>query len=300
MDYGITSEQKKLLGTFKCERLSSHKLHKNLIQTFECLESANLDEHLKGSAWNKDVEGETRYYIIKDSDKQVVFFFSLKCGNLFKPLKQDEMEKQKANSIAYVNRIDTSDIKEVIRLREKKGIEAFPTDIQEKIEQIYMGYKKHCCLKKNLKKKIYYLQKDMAIEVNSSINRATSTLSGVELVHFCANKHYRDKWKKLGIKQPMGKVFFWKFVVDIIIQVRELVGCRYMFLFAADSSPDGNLINYYHSELGFEIADDITVVKPLYDFGCQFMCQDIIQIHDRREEFFLNFNGGEIEHFGNI
>lgn len=58
-------------------------------------------------------------------------------------------------------------------------------------------------------------------------------------------------------------------------QVQKNIGCQYAFLFAADLSEDGSLINYYNVTLHFDQPEHIGANKPYYDFCCRFMCQEI-------------------------
>ena len=83
---------------------------------------------------------------------------------------------------------------------------------------------------------------------------------------------------------------FWKFIVPIIFKIQSLIGCQYLFLFAADMSEDNNLINYYNVALKFEQPEHIGTNKPKYDFCCRFMCQEINTLKTNQEEYFENFN----------
>jgi hypothetical protein len=123
-----------------------------------------------------------------------------------------------------------------------------------------------------------------------NIIRTKKTFAGVELVHFCIHAPAKYKWAKMGLNaRSMGKTLFWQFVVPVIYQVRDLVGCEYIYLFAADRQKYGTLTKYYR-ELGFEIRDDVTVSKPEYDFTCFFMCQKVTALRNRRNAFFREYN----------
>lgn len=131
---------------------------------------------------------------------------------------------------------------------------------------------------------------DLENESEDNLKRVGRTFAGVELVHFCANDACRDFWDKTGIAQKFGVVVFWKFVVPIILKIRELVGCQYLFLFAADVTPDALLVNYYRSFLGFKDAEEHGTAIPLYDWACKFMYQDLSDISERMGKFFEEFN----------
>ena len=82
---------------------------------------------------------------------------------------------------------------------------------------------------------------------------------------------------------------FWQFVEPKIREIRKLVGCEYIYLFAAENGKTGSLTDYYE-ELGFAIQRDIRVTKPKYDFTCEFMCQEVTSLRNRRNDFFRNYN----------
>ena len=46
------------------------------------------------------------------------------------------------------------------------------------------------------------------------------------------------------------------FIVTLIFELRKIVGCEYLFLFAADCDPDEHLVNYYSQKLKFKKADE--------------------------------------------
>lgn len=100
-------------------------------------------------------------------------------------------------------------------------------------------------------------------------------------------------WKTTSLPQPLGVVVFWNFIVPRICEVQNVVGCKYAFLFAADLSEDGSLINYYQTALHFEAPEDIGTSKPFYDFTCKFMCQTVNHLLQAQKDFFDNFNPDE-------
>ncbi len=91
----ITDEQKQILESFSCERLSHEQENKKLIKRFENVKGRSLVSYLKSLAWDEDVECKTAYYLIKSPDNEIALFFSLKCGALFDPLDED-LIKEKA------------------------------------------------------------------------------------------------------------------------------------------------------------------------------------------------------------
>ena len=134
---------------------------------------------------------------------------------------------------------------------------------------------------------------DLAKESEDNLKRVGKTFAGVEIVHFCANDNYRPFWEKFNIKQKMGTVVFWHFLIPKICELRKIVGCEYLFLFAADLTPDELLVNYYKSNLGFRDSNEYGTAIPLYDYACKFMHQELKDIEERRNNFYLEFNPDE-------
>lgn len=131
---------------------------------------------------------------------------------------------------------------------------------------------------------------DLALESNANITHVLRTYSGVKLVHFCSNSATEDLWRQYKLPQPLGAVVFWHCIVPIVFRIKKLIGCEYLFLFAADSSDDQTLVEYYRSVLNFIDNQERAVVKPVYDFTCKFMYQETAVLEKSRCEFFDNFN----------
>ena len=105
----------------------------------------------------------------------------------------------------------------------------------------------------------------------------------------------------------MGETLFWWFIVPKMLEISDLIGCEYAFLFAADSKPDGFLMQYYENRLHFHKMDNLGTVKPFYDLNCYFMGQRLRTLSPEfapfdadpealkgldqyREAFFADFN----------
>lgn len=134
----IRGEQMVLINSLRCERLSSNEENFRLIDSFYSAHNDNVAKALRDEAYQEDESGIVAYYVVKDADNNVLFFFSLKCGLLF-----DEF------------------------------------------------------------------------------------IEGEKLT-----------------------------IVPKIFELRKIVGCEYLFLFAADCDPDEHLVNYYSQKLKFKKADE--------------------------------------------
>lgn len=283
-DGRITPAQKAYLSSLVCQRISADKANREYVQKFINYRNPGLAYSLK-NGWGADAKDKIAYYIIREPqpDGDPLLFFSLKCGEIDVPYNLEKLRTAMENSQALLDAaygMDAPDwAKEIIEKRKVDG--------ELPYSKILEFQKRH---KKNVDKwNNYYMEVRLEGE---NIIRTNKTLPGVELVHFCVHDPASKKWKELGNPQSLGKTMFWQFVVPVIQQVRELVGCEYLYLFAADRKKYGRLVNYY-TELGFEIRPDLSVSKPAYDFGCFFMCQKVTSLRNRRNAFFRNYNIAE-------
>ena len=125
---------------------------------------------------------------------------------------------------------------------------------------------------------------------NDVTHRVQKTFASIELENFCANDATKEKWHDLKIYNPLGVIVFLFFVLPIVEEVRKGIGCEMLYLYAADSSDDEHLVNYYRSQLNFETYNDIGSSKPTYDFLCTLMCQNIHEALRYKDAYIESFN----------
>ena len=57
-----------------------------------------------------------------------------------------------------------------------------------------------------------------------------------------------------------------------VYEIGKIIGLQYFYLFAADSTEDRTLVNYYNQKLFFrERLNSKRFIRPCYDDGCTFM-----------------------------
>ena len=279
----ITEQQEKILESFSIERLSYSDINLRLVGNFSNPKSDSLTDKIQSDAFEEDGNGSVAYYVIKNKeDGGIVFYFSLKCGQLYDKLIEKEQLRLIKNLFRYFDEIEKEEstseedrrlIKEIREsVRTSKGVSK--TEL-EKIQ------------KKNSK-----AVTDIESVFTENLQRVGQTFSGVEIVHFCANENYRELFDSLGFFPHFGAIVFWHFLVPKVLEVRKYIGCQYLFLFAADTSDDESLIRYYRT-LHFTDVGEHGAVIPLYDWTCRFMYQEISGLSEGKEEFFNDFNRDE-------
>lgn len=283
----ITEEQQQIVDSLICERLTSKAGNKQLISAFENKTNPNLADYLKNEAWDEDIRGDVAYYLVKNPKGEVLFYFSLKCGAMFEDFNEQRMEKEyrfwkELKGILEQSIDGDENFRKVRAIIENLyiGREVKDNDLRDVVKK----------LSKPVRHKMDMLLRDRAMDQNKNIVRVSATLSGVELVQFCANDKTRQYWKSQNIHQTLGRIIFWTKIVPLIIDIKNLAGCKYVFLFAADASDEGNLMTYYRDSLHFEEPDNLGTNKPFYDLFCKFMCQETCNLLDYQEEFYETFN----------
>lgn len=275
----ITEEQEKKLCTLRCERLSSNSNNFRAIEGFYNSKNERLSDDLKNEAYHNDENNRIAYYLVKDQYGNILFYFSLKCGQLYDKYINVETYKQLKELLEGLLEIEND---EKSTIEDKKLVGRLIEDIRTRAGVLLKDIKK--ISKKN--KKVEDFEKSLI----DGTDKVGATFSGVEIVQFCSNDEHSDVWARTGIPQKLGVVVFWRFVVDIIHNLMEIVGCEYVFLFAADKSEDGLLINYYKTRLGFDEADGRSATTPLYDLSCRFLYQPTNMLEEKRRIFYDSFN----------
>lgn len=286
----ITEGQKKIIESFSCERLSSKKENKELIKKFSSGKGRSLVGYLQHLAWDEDIECNTAYYLIKSPDNEIAMFFSLKCGALFDPLDENIIEQRAKRAQELLQIVQGINKEGKERELAIQILEYFRSGQNISVEQMKQHIKMNAQQAQEMLDQLNY---DKSHKENEQIIRVGHTYPGIELVHFCTNDLMKEKWKALNLNHPMGEVMFWRYIAPIIYEIQEYIGCQYVFLFAADASEDGVLINYYNVALKFEQPTDVGTNKPRYDLCCEFMCQEISKLKKNRQEYFNNFNPDE-------
>ena len=284
----ITEEQNAILEELICERLRDNPNSSALIQNFENEKGTLIVDYLKQYGLKEDLEGSTAFYIVRNKDNDVLMFFSLKCGELFDSLfDEDEIEAgyeehlliiQALKNVESDEEAKNSAIEKIKEISDAKGI-----SMQKALNLILRETK-------TKQKMLSFFNKERETEGNEKISRVSKTYPGIELVHFCTNDNTKKIWESYGLGHSLGEVIFWKKIVPKFFEVQSIVGCEYAFLFAADLSEDRTLINYYDVSLKFEIDVEVGTNKPLYDFTCAFMCQKLSDMKKNQESYFNNFN----------
>lgn len=281
--------------------MTKHEINKELIKSFKSKnEGDDLERFLKDPerAWKEDKDGELSVYLIKDKDGKIAAYFSIRCGLIIDSEVEDNFSKEENELIALYTKAS----------KEK--------DEEEK-EKLYncmvnfYGEKADTLVSNALDRLDKKTEKERTNQEKSTMY-VSNSYSAVELKHFCKNANYKiiDE-----LKCPLGVGLFWKKIVPLFVKISKTVGCRYLYLFAADITRDNSyddikqgifddeleedalskkkdrLINYYKSHFGFgECNEAVRLIKPSYDDYCYGLMQKVDGLLQSEKRFWMQFS----------
>lgn len=278
-----TEERRKYFGHFKYEVLTSKPENRDLISRFVSKKANNsLESYIKDEdkAWAEDFSGETRVYLIKDESENVALFFSVKCGLLVGENSDEKLSEEYQDFVDAVIAVKREEDDEAIQQMYEAGLSMYG-EYTDRLFEI---------ADKRLD------SKTEATEIGQSENtiNVPNCISAIELRHLCKNEKFRIP-DDLGV--PLGFGLFWEVIVPIIIDITKQVGCKYIYLFAADKTEEKEktelrkLISYYKNELKFsECGEGIKLVKPEYDNHCYGLIQKVTELEANREAVWHEFS----------
>lgn len=258
--------------------MTSRENNKGIITEFQSQRNNNtLGNYLKNSAWNEDLDGETRIYLVKDSDGCVALFFSLKCGLLFSKNQYDKLGDDERAFVDMIVDAKRNNDQETINSYYEYGSLEF-SDIDRLFEVA--------------EKRIHSKKEAQELGDGKNTLKVAECFSGIELRHFCRNENYQVPF---DLKTPLGFGIFWEVIVREILKITQKIGCKYLYLFAADKTENSDikkLVHYYKSALKFYECeeDDIIIIKPEYDEDCYGLIQEISKLSSNQDAIWQEFS----------
>ena len=268
----ISQDQRDILDKLLCVRISNYPNAIRLVEAFRNPQNEVLVDYIKGNAFDEDASGKAACYIILDGNEDILCYFSLKSGLLYDEFHEwREYEKYKKINNILKDRI--------IRTNSEEARILF-NENEKKLKKA----------QDNLKRIIGIIE---AFPLHKQVDRS---YAAIELSHFCVNENYRQKWEEYGFgdRNRLGITLFWNFIVDKAIQVSQLIGCEYLYLFAADSTADHYLVNHYKGFMGFREDLKVLSLQPKFDFRCTFLCNTIEAFKVGKDNFFAHFNDADL------
>lgn len=265
-------------NAFRCEILTSTDENKVLIKNFKANDKGKtLEDYLKNQAWDDTVEGETKVYLVKDKRDQIVLFFSIRCGLLYENSSYSKLNDAELDFVDSVTEAYDNDNQEALAGYFDYGKAVFG----DQVNNLFIIAQEKRDLK-NEKKLLN--EKENVLNVNKCY-------PAIEIQHLCKNIVY-ESIEETKVSICFG--VFWELIVPHILELTERIGCKYIYLFAAEKEIGSNkkqkLIQFYKNELMFSEVNGITIIKPDYDRNCYGLIQSIEDLIINKETIWERFS----------
>lgn len=275
----ISKELKDCMSDLRCERLTFRKENKTLIQSFNNDQNKQLPKILKSIGWKEDSSCCCDYYLVKDRDDNILFFFALKAGLVQVLYNKERIEACKTVYPLLVEYFDINTSKQ------RKD------ELYKRIIPVWKKYELTTELIVSAQNDIEQeKQKDRTTDTNGNTTQVWQTHSAIELAFFCQNTDCKDIIQKLGFKRHFGSAVFWYYIMPIVLKIQKYIGCEYVYLFAADRINRGKLMDHYNTSLHFEQTIYLSGIKPMQDNNCFFMCQKVETLQQYQKDYIKNFS----------
>lgn len=269
-------KKKDYFQKFHIELLTSNERNRDAIISFSATEEGKpLEGYLKNKAWEADTEGETKVYLVKDIRGSIALFFSIKCGLLYKRHLYDDLDEEKREFVNMLIDAKLNDDQDTLTSYYSSGM--------------YSDFERNQ-LFEIAGKRIELKMEEKEIHVGKYALKVDECFSAIEIQHLCKNNAYKLMDE---IDIPLGFGIFWEVIVPFVYQITNKVGCKYLYLFAADYTSDQEvkkLIQYYKSELKFCDIENMMILKPWYDKDCLGLMQEISKLQYNRNAVWEEFS----------
>lgn len=277
------NDKRNYFRRFKCEVLTSKIENKDLLNKFVSKKANNsLETYIRdeNKAWAEDLDGETRVYLVKDEFENIALFFSVKCGLLVAENLDEKLSEEHQEFVDALIAVKREKNKEAIKQMYDAGSSMYGDEVDRLFEIADHRLE----------------TKTEATEIGQSENtiNVPNCISAIELRHFCKNEKFTTP-EELDI--PLGFGIFWEVIVPMLIDITKKIGCKYIYLFAADKTIGQaelemkKLISHYKINLKFSECDEgIKFVKPEYDNHCYGLIQSVSKLKSNREAIWHEFS----------
>lgn len=316
MNYSISEQKKFLSENLIVERLTEFDGNKEDIKDFkQPTKGDRISRYLIEEAWEDDECGNTKVFLVRDKKtRQIAFYYALGCGILYSELNSLNLSPTEQPIVEkYIK---------ALRLCHKHGLNpneqaaadnAYAEVLGEFYEKINDADRATVLINLAEDKVNIQEEKEEAIAETGEkehIKQVKETFPAIDIKFLCRNAQYHVPLK-LDFK--LGVYVFWEIIVPHILKISTMVGCKYVYLFAADNTrqsesektivpmwtpdydPDDEeeinkskevvkkLVSYYITELKFRPVAEYTILKPHFDRKCYTLIQAVESLEEKRE-----------------
>ena len=214
----------------------------------------------------------------------------------------------------YVDAIQTLGKNNLSREENEKANEQYADSMRKLWEMVKKPDRVAMLLKYAEENALILEEKREAISYTNEsehIQQVQETFPAIDIKFLARNGRY-----KLPIKLDfrLGVYIFWEMIVPYLLELAEKVGCKYIYLFAADNSEESEkevykapmwtpdydpyddevkleekveihkLVDYYIHELKFEYVTKYKILKPHFERSCFTLVQAVNDLELNREQ----------------
>ena len=315
----IEEQKKYLFERLELESLCFSEQNQVDIVQFEQATSGNkIAEYLKNEAWKDDKARNTKVYLVRDKvTKEIVYYFAINCGILYSEI--DEIQLTEAEKEPFERYI------KAFQMAKRKNITSGQQDVAnneyaEAMSELYAATgnpDRASYLFSRAEDKALIREEERELfsdtEEKEHTTNVQETFPAIDIKFLCRNKKYNPDIK---LDFRIGVYVFWEIIVPFLLKIVEMVGCKYIYLFAADNSdrsisevkepvvytPDYDpyadeeeeerekvlrLVDYYQRELKFEFVTKYKILKPHFERTCFTLVQEVDGLQENRESVWL-------------
>ncbi len=317
MKLSIEEQKKFLFDRLKTEPLRKTKENKEDIKAFvQTTKGEKISSYLINNAWDDDCDRNTKVFLVRDQEtKEIVFFYAINCGILFSELNIWNLSKdEKIPFDKYVGAMQRLMTSNLSKEDEEKANEQMSESMGELWEVVQEPDRVSYLLSLADEKVQLLEEKREALSETGEgehTQQVQETFPAIDIKFLGRNKEYKPE---IQLDFRLGVYIFWEMIVPHLLEIAEKVGCKYIYLFAADNTEktekvvdvppmwtpnydpyedeDENevakeeihtLVNYYIQELKFRYVSKYKILKPHYERRCYTLIQEVESLHSNRE-----------------
>lgn len=316
----MTIEEQKnyLYERLELENLCLSEQNRVDIGRFEQATSGNrIAEYLINNAWEDDKNRNTKVYLVRDKIiGEIVYYFAINCGILYSEIEEVKLtEAEKEPFERYIKALQLTKSKNLISSQQDEANNKYA----EAMNDLYIATgdpDRASYLFSRAEDKVLIKEEERELfsdtEEKEHTMNVQDTFPAIDIKFLCRNKNYNPG---ITLDFKIGVYVFWEMIVPHLLKIAGMVGCKYIYLFAADNSdrntskiyepimytPDYDpyadeegerkkvlrLVDYYQRELKFEFVTKYKILKPCFERTCFTLVQEVERLQENRESVWL-------------
>lgn len=325
MRNSIEKQKEYLKNNLEIEDLRFTDANKDDVKNFKQATKGDIiSDYLIDKAWKDDEEHNTKVFLVRDKNtKEIVFYFALNCGILFSDLNIWSMTPEEKKPFEkYVEAIQLLKKSDLTKDENEKANEQYSSSMGE-LWEVVEDPDRVSTLLSLAEEKVQILEEKREVFSDTTevehVQQVQETFPAIDIKFLGRNGNYKPAIK---LDFRLGVYVFWEMIVPHLLDISEKVGCKYIYLFAADNSektekvsevpmwtPDYDpyseddeneeeveihkLVNYYINELKFRYVTKYKILKPHFERTCFTLVQDVDDLQSNREQVWASHIGDE-------